>query len=194
MHCSSCNEKGECWALCHQYSCTCIICIYILVLYLQNSSKASQAPSPWGGNGKWVFSAQYFCLETSGSKRRGSVFLPLKAKGRSWDQCFGSCRLISTMYHVETVLLVYRIDHRAALGSWGQGAPTGLSQIPLWSIQCGQEGRAESHLHVCKASLNLKSDMVSLCWILWQFTSQAKWRHKNQLISWQVPWHFRKPK
>jgi len=26
--------------------------IYILVLYLQNSSKASQAPSPWGGNGK----------------------------------------------------------------------------------------------------------------------------------------------
>lgn len=103
MHCSSCSEKGECWALCHQYSCACITCIYMLVLYFQNSSKASQAPSPWGGNGKWVFSAEYFCLVASGSKRRGSVFVPLKAKDKSWDRCFGNCRYISNMYHVKTV-------------------------------------------------------------------------------------------
>lgn len=66
--------KTECWALCHQYSCTCVTFIYILVLYLQNSSKASQAPSPWGGNGKWVFSAQYFCLGTNGCKGGGGMF------------------------------------------------------------------------------------------------------------------------
>lgn len=80
MHCSSCNEKGECWALCHQYSCTCITCIYILVLYLQNSSKASQAPSPWGGNGKWVFNCWVLLSGNKWFQEEGKWFCAAKGK------------------------------------------------------------------------------------------------------------------
>ena len=83
-------RTGECWALCHQYSCICITFIYISVLCLQNSSKASQAPSPWGGNGKWVCSAEYFCLGTSGSKREGNVWVPVKAKDGPWLSGLGA--------------------------------------------------------------------------------------------------------
>uniref|UniRef100_G1N852 AF4/FMR2 C-terminal homology domain-containing protein n=1 Tax=Meleagris gallopavo TaxID=9103 RepID=G1N852_MELGA len=56
---------------------SCISFIYILVLYLQNSSKASQAPSPWGGNGK-SDQTPLECASagTTGSSSAGTITIP----------------------------------------------------------------------------------------------------------------------
>lgn len=68
--------------------------------------------------------SEYFLLRTSVWEqvvpRGGEVFLCLWGQR---DQCFGSCRYISDMYHVKTLLLVYSTDLQLPWAGGSEGLP-----------------------------------------------------------------------
>lgn len=109
----------------------------------------------------------------------GKCFGASKGKGRAMSQWFGSYRYVSNMQQM--------IDRKCSSGlrNWSYSC---LGLVGLGGSQWAKSGTRVSHplwvgrknwntpSSLCKSLLSLKSPMVGLCWILWQFASQAKWR------------------